>query len=224
IAKVFDAGTTGISEQGSVIRDKDSAASGLITDHRSLLTGAGRPFFVMELVHGMPLTRFCDEAKLPLKERLELFVPICQAVQHAHQKGIVHRDLKPSNILVTLYDCKPVPKIIDVGVAKATGGKLTEETLSTQFGAVIGTLEYMAPEQAGISAHDVDTRADIYSLGVLLYELLTGLWPFDSKRLKQAAIDEAIRILREEEPPKPSTRLSSDASSPSLAAVRQMEP
>jgi WD40 repeat protein len=188
------------------------------------LTADGRPFFVMELVNGLPLTKFCDDAKLTPKERLELFVPVCQAVQHAHQKGIVHRDLKPSNILVTLYDGKPVPKVIDFGVAKATGGKLTEESLSTQFGVVIGTLEYMAPEQAGFSALDVDTRADIYSLGVILYELLTGLRPFDGQRLRKAAGDEVMRIIREEEPPRPSRRLSTDASLPSLAAVRQTEP
>jgi eukaryotic-like serine/threonine-protein kinase len=153
--------------------------------HDGGLTADRRPFFVMELVNGLPLTRFCDQAKLGIRERLELFVPICQAVQHAHQKGVVHRDLKPSNILVTQIDGKPIPKVIDFGVAKATGGKLTDESLSTQFGAVLGTLDYMSPEQAGFTAADVDTRADIYSLGVILYELLTGLRPFDSKRLRR---------------------------------------
>ncbi len=150
------------------------------------LTPAGQPFFVMELVNGLALTTFCDEARLTPKERLELFVPICQAVQHAHQKGIVHRDLKPGNILVTLLDGKPIPRVIDFGLAKAVGGKLTDESLSTQFGAIVGTLAYMSPEQAGYSGVDVDTRADIYSLGVILYELLTGLRPLDN-RLKQDA-------------------------------------
>jgi serine/threonine protein kinase len=188
------------------------------------LTHERRPFFVMELVNGLPLTRFCDEAKLGIRERLELFTPICQAVQHAHQKGIIHRDLKPSNILVTIVDGKPLPRVIDFGVAKATSGRLTDEALSTQFGAVVGTLEYMAPEQAGYAGADIDTRADIYSLGVILYELLTGLRPLDAARLRKAALTEMVRILKEEEPPSPSTRLSSDASAPSLAALRHMEP
>ncbi len=187
-------------------------------------TPTGQPFFVMELVNGLPLTRFCDEAKLTPRQRLELFVPICQAVQHAHQKGVVHRDLKPANILVTLIDGRPVPKVIDFGVAKATAGKLTDESLATQFGAVVGTLEYMAPEQAGYAGEDIDTRADIYSLGVILYEVLTGLRPVDAKHLKKAGLVEMIRVLREEEPARPSTRLSAEASLPSLAAVRQIEP
>src|SRR3984957_18828998 len=188
------------------------------------LTPTGQPFFVMELVNGLPLTKFCDEARLTTQERLELFVPICQAVQHAHQKGIVHRDLKPANILVTIIDGKPVPKVIDFGVAKATAGKLTDESMSTQFGAVVGTLEYMSPEQAGFSGEDIDTRADIYSLGVILYEMLTGLRPIDARRLRNAALTEMIRIIREEEPSKPSTRLSTDESLPSMAALRQTEP
>src|SRR5262249_41727342 len=158
------------------------------------------------------------------RERLDLFVPICQAVQHAHQKGIIHRDLKPSNILVTIVDGRGVPKVIDFGVAKATSGRLTDESLSTQFGAVVGTLEYMSPEQAGFSGEDIDTRADIYSLGVILYELLTGLRPIDVKRLKQAAFIEMIRLIKEEERSKPSTRPSTDDSAPSAAARRHTEP
>jgi eukaryotic-like serine/threonine-protein kinase len=154
----------------------------------------------MELVNGLPLTKFCDGAKLMPRERLELFVPICRAVQHALQKGIVHRDLKPSNVLVTLYDGKPVPTIIDFGVAKATGGKV-DESLSTQFGAVVGTFEYMTPEQAGFSAIDVDTRADVYSLGVILYELLTGLRPIDGKRSTDEALA-SLAALRQTEPKK----------------------
>jgi serine/threonine protein kinase len=188
------------------------------------LTAERRPFFVMELVGGLPLTRFCDEARLGIRERLELFVPICQAVQHAHQKGIIHRDLKPSNILVTLVDGRGVPKVIDFGVAKATSGRLTEESLSTQFGAVVGTLEYMSPEQAGLAGEDIDTRADIYSLGVILYELLTGLRPLDVNRLRKAAFAEMVRVIKEEEPSRPSTRVTTEESAPSLAALRHTEP
>src|SRR5262249_22925459 len=184
------------------------------------MTPERRPVFGMELVHGLPLTKFCDEAKLGIRPRLELFAAICQAVQHAHHKGIVHRDLKPANILVTIIDGRGVPKIIDFGVAKAVSGRLTEESLSTQFGAVVGTLEYMSPEQAGFAGEDIDTRADIYSLGIILYELLTGLRPFDRKRLKKAAFAEMIRIIKEEEPSKPSTRISTDELAPSMAALR----
>jgi len=171
-------------------------------------TETGRPYFVMELVKGVPITEFCDKNELNTSQRLELFIQVCQAVQHAHQKGIIHRDIKPSNILVTLHDVKPVPKIIDFGIAKATNQRLTEKTLFTRFAQLIGTPEYMSPEQAQKSELDVDTRTDIYSLGVLLYELLTGTTPFDGKELRRAGYDEIQRIIREEEPVKPSTRLS----------------
>ncbi len=187
-------------------------------------TAGGRPYFIMELVKGVPITKFCDEHRLTPRERLELFIPVCRAVQHAHQKGVIHRDLKPSNVLVCLYDGRPVPKVIDFGVAKALHQKLTDRTMFTEFGAVIGTLEYMAPEQAELSQLDIDTRADLYSLGVLLYELLTGTTPFDRKRLRQAAFDELLRMIREEEPPRPSTRLSGSDELPSIAANRRTEP
>jgi WD40 repeat protein/serine/threonine protein kinase len=188
-------------------------------------TESGRPYFVMELVHGVPVTKYCDDNHLNPCERLELFVPVCRAIQHAHQKGIIHRDVKPSNVLVCLYDGKPVPKVIDFGVAKATQQRLTERTLFTQFGAMVGTLEYMSPEQAERSQLGVDTRSDVYSLGVLLYELLTGTTPLEKQRLREVAFDEVLRLIREEEPPRPSTRLSS--SGPALVAIsaqRRTEP
>src|SRR6516225_8591046 len=204
IAKVLDGGMTG--EPGA------------------LATGGGRPFFVMELVKGTPITKYCDEHRLTPRQRLELFVPVCQAVQHAHQKGIIHRDIKPSNILVAQYDGRPVPKVIDFGVAKAAGQQLTDKTLMTGFGAVVGTLEYMSPEQAELNQLDIDTRSDIYSLGVVLYELLTGTTPVDKKSLGKAALLEILRIVREVEPPTPSSRLSTLEGLPSIAANRGMEP
>ena len=188
------------------------------------MTEAGQPYFVMELVDGKPLNVFCNEARFTPRQRLELFVSICQAVQHAHQKGIVHRDLKPANILVTVLDGQPAPKVIDFGLAKALEEKLTDDGMSTHFGMVLGTLEYMSPEQAGFAGSDVDTRADVYSLGVILYELLTGLKPLDAGRLKEVGLAEIIRIIQEEVPVRPSVRLSSDDSLASQAALRQTEP
>ena len=197
IARVFDAGTTEF----------------------------GRPFFVMELVKGIPLTTYCDEQRLDLPARLALFRQICSAVQHAHQKGIIHRDLKPTNILVESHDGRPIPKVIDFGLAKATSGlQLAEHSLYTAFGTVAGTPLYMAPEQASFNALDVDTRADIYALGVILYELLTGSTPIKRDTFKRAALDEVLRMIREVEPPTPSSRIRSSESLPSLAAFRQTEP
>jgi serine/threonine protein kinase/tetratricopeptide (TPR) repeat protein len=187
-------------------------------------TDNGRPYFVMELVKGDPITQYCDAARLTTQQRLELFIPVCQAVQHAHQKGIIHRDIKPSNVLVTLHDGKPVPKIIDFGIAKATQARLTEKTLFTEFRQMVGTPEYMSPEQAEMSGLDIDTRSDVYSLGVLLYELLTGAPPFDPRELRSKAFAEMQRVIREVDPPRPSTRLSTMDQLPSVAAHRSTEP
>lgn len=171
-------------------------------------TESGYPYFVMELVRGIPLTEFCDRNRLSLRERLELFIDACQAIQHAHQKGVIHRDLKPTNLLVTLHDGRPVVKVIDFGVAKAISQPLTDKTIYSRFAQMIGTPLYMSPEQAELSGLDVDTRSDIYSLGVLLYELLTGTTPLAEERIKTVGFDEIRRIIREEEIPQPSARLS----------------
>ena len=195
IAKVFDAGST----------------------------PQGAPYFVMEYVAGVPITAYCDNHRLSTRERLELFMHVCEGVQHAHQKAIIHRDLKPSNILVTEVDGKAAPKIIDFGVAKALTQKLTADTMFTRVGALVGTPEYMSPEQASSSGEDIDTRTDVYSLGIILYELLAGAPPLD---LRKIAFDEFLRRLREEEPPKPSTKIRTQdpATSTEVARKRQTEP
>jgi serine/threonine protein kinase/WD40 repeat protein len=246
IAKVLDAGTTRnpkseapnpkqiqstksqISKRGepgeSKIRTSDL---GFVSDFefRASDLPQGRPYFVMELVKGLPIIDYCDQNNLQIRQRLELFMHVCRAVQHAHQKGIIHRDLKPTNIMVTLHDGRPVPKIIDFGIAKALGQQLTDKTLYTGFAQMIGTPLYMSPEQAELSGLDVDTRSDIYSLGVLLYELLTGTTPFDQERLRTVGYDEIRRIIREEEPPRPSTRMTTLGQAASTASSnRQTDP
>ncbi len=212
IAKVLDAGEVG---QASSLPEQCQAGS---------LPHAGRPYFVMELVRGTPITQYCDENSLTIRERLALFASVCQAIQHAHTKGIIHRDIKPTNVLVTRQDGQPVVKVIDFGVAKALGQQLTDKTLFTEFAQMIGTPLYMSPEQAELSSNDIDTRSDIYSLGVLLYELLTGSTPVSKEQLKAAAFDEIRRIIREDEPPTPSTRISTAEAAPSIAAQRHTEP
>jgi tetratricopeptide (TPR) repeat protein len=238
IAKVFDAGATeegardegrGVREEGfrvrgSGTRQTDESDSSL-APHPPPLTPLGRPYFVMELVQGIPLTDYCDQHQLTTRERLELFVQVCLAVQHAHQKGIIHRDIKPSNVLVALYDGAPVPKIIDFGIAKAVHRQPAEAALATGGGLLMGTPLYMSPEQAGTSGLDVDTRSDIYSLGVMLYELLTGGTPFGQERVQKAGYDEIRRMIREEEPPRPSARISTlGEAGATVSALRKTEP
>ena len=196
-----------------------------VLDSRTL-TETGRPYFVMELVDGIKITKYCDDNNLAAVERLNLFVQVCQAIQHAHQKGVLHRDIKPSNILVTLHDGVPVPKVIDFGIAKAIEGKLTDDTACTSDGQLVGTPAYMSPEQAEMRNLDVDTRSDIYSLGVLLYELFTSQTPFDQKKLARAGLEEMRRTLREDEPPRPSALLTSlnNIDLTVVAAHRRAEP
>jgi serine/threonine protein kinase len=221
IARVIDAGTTQPNPKSR--HDNQPGVEGSEFDVRApSIRAAGRPYFVMELVYGVPITRFCDEHRLTPRQRLRLFVPVCQAIQHAHQKGVIHRDVKPSNVLVTLYDGKPVPKVIDFGVAKAVDQPLTDRTMFTLFGAFVGTIEYMSPEQAEMNALGVDTRSDIYSLGALLYELLTGTTPLG--RPQGAALDEVLRRIREEEPPRPSLRVGGTDALADVAAARGAEP
>ncbi len=222
----------GMDTEQVVIRFEAERQALALMDHPSIArvfdagaTDTGRPYFVMELVKGVPITDYCDTVHLTPRERLELFIPVCQAIQHAHQKGIIHRDVKPSNVLVTMQDGRPVPKIIDFGIAKATEQRLTERSLFTQHGTIMGTLEYMSPEQAEMSAMDVDTRTDVYALGVMLYELLTGSTPLERSRLRDSGYAEILKRIREEEPPKPSTRLSESRERlPSVAALRRTEP
>ncbi|MBI3848903.1 MAG: tetratricopeptide repeat protein [Verrucomicrobia bacterium] len=233
IAKVLDAGSTErpltrpsdtLSPAGGEGRGEGAVHSQLSTPNSQL--SAGRPYFVMELVRGVKITSYCDQQKLSTRQRLDLFIPVCQAIQHAHQKGIIHRDLKPSNILVTEQDGAPMPKVIDFGIAKATTDqRLTDKTLFTAFEQFLGTPAYMSPEQAGLGGLDIDTRSDIYSLGVLLYELLTGHPPFDLEGLRRSALDEILRVIRENEPPRPSTRLTTltEQELTTVAQRRQIE-
>jgi WD40 repeat protein/serine/threonine protein kinase len=237
IARVLDAGTTGEvgGRRSEVSAEEDGgrrsgvsegkAAFAPTPDLRPLASTSGRPYFVMELVRGIPLNEFCDQNRLTVGKRLELFITVCHAIQHAHQKGIIHRDIKPNNVLVTLHDGTPVAKVIDFGVAKATGQQLTDKTLFTSFAQMIGTPLYMSPEQAEMSGLDVDTRSDIYSLGVLLYELLTGTTPFDQERMRTAGYDEVRRIICEEEPAKPSARISTlNRAATTVSANRRSDP
>ena len=221
---------TGTDSRGVLARFDAERQALALMDHPNIariydggLTPAGQPFFAMELVQGVPLTDYCDRQRLTVKARLELFVSVCQAVQHAHQKGIIHRDLKPGNVLVTEVDGRPTPKVIDFGVAKATEQKLTDMSFG-DTGAIVGTPTYMSPEQADPSSMDIDTRTDVYALGVILYELLTGSPPLDARQFKRGAVLEMLRMVREVDPPRPSTRLSTADALPNIAVNRSIEP
>ncbi len=226
--KLIKAGT---DSKGVLARFEAERQALAVMDHPNIakildggVTDSGSPFFVMELVKGVPITHYCDARKLTPAQRLELFVPVCEAIQHAHQKGVIHRDIKPSNVLVALQDGRPVPKVIDFGIAKATGAALTDLTLNTGVGGIVGTPQYMSPEQASLTGLDIDTRSDVYSLGVLLYELLAGSPPFKRHDLEKAGLLEILRVVRDEEPPKPSTKLSTADACASLSASRGTEP
>jgi serine/threonine protein kinase/tetratricopeptide (TPR) repeat protein len=222
----------GMDTEQVVLRFESERQALALMDHPNVarvfdagVTEQGRPFFVMELVKGIPITEFCDTSQLALRDRLELFIQVCRGVQHAHQRGIIHRDIKPSNILVTDLDGIATPKIIDFGVAKATSQQLTEETVFTELGQWIGTPEYMSPEQAGMTGFDIDTRTDVYSLGVLLYELLVGVQPFAPEELRSSGFDEMRRKIREQDPPRPSTRASATGkTSPEIAERFRTDP
>ena len=216
IAKVLDGGIELSNESDFTTTSNDST--------QGLGSLNARPYFVMEWIQGVPLTKYCDDARLPLRERIYIFIAICRAVQHAHQKGIIHRDLKPSNILIAIFDGRPVPKVIDFGIAKVNGIRLNEDIPQTQVGTLIGTIEYMSPEQAEPTNLDIDTRSDIYSLGVILYELLTSFQPFTRDSLRELAFGEMLRVIQQVEPPKPSTRISSSERMTCIAEARQMEP
>jgi serine/threonine protein kinase len=231
IARVLDAGAVG-GALGECETKEETCPTVDVLDpadrERSLAGGLPgqevRPYFVMELVYGVPITLFCDQRRLTPRQRLELFVPVCQAIHHAHQKGVIHRDVKPSNVLVSVDGDKAIPKVIDFGVAKATEQPLTQRTMFTHYGALVGTFEYMSPEQAEMNSQGVDTRSDIFSLGVLLYELLTGQTPIERQRLRAAPLDEAMRLIREEEPVRPSVLLSRTSGLFATAQSRRMEP
>lgn len=221
----------GMDSRSVVARFNSERQALALMDHPNIskvldggMTDQGRPYFVMELVEGTPITHFCDQYKLTLRERLELFVPICNAIQHAHQKGLIHRDIKPSNILVAMYDGKAVPKVIDFGVAKATVTNLLDQSQPTALGMVLGTPEYMSPEQTNMNNQDIDTRCDVYSLGIVLYELLAGSPPFRRSELEKVGLLEVFRMICEVDPPLPSKKLSTAKTRANIAAVRRIEP